>query len=124
MHQSWARVAALCIGLLCTTLGYAATPAKGDASPPAAGQFDASLSPMRARVERFATDQSALERCYRLTLSDNRRQRLEKFYHQQMDALTAVDFDGLDQSGRIDYLLLRNKIDFESRQLEIGRAHV
>ena len=123
MHQSWARVAALCIGLLCTTLGYAATPAKGDASPPAAGQFDTSLSPMRARVERFATDQSALERCYRLTLSDNRRQRLEKFYHQQMDALTAVDFDGLDQSSRIDYLLLRNKIDFESRQLGHQKEH-
>jgi uncharacterized protein (DUF885 family) len=123
MHQSWARVAAVSIGLFCTTWGHAAAPAKGDISPPAAGPFDASLSPMRARVERFASDESALERRYRLRFSDNRRQRLEKFYHQQMDALKGVDFDTLDQPGRIDYLLLKNKIDFESRQLGHQKEH-
>jgi uncharacterized protein (DUF885 family) len=123
MHQSWVRSAAVWIALLCTVSGHAATPAGGEKRPPPALEFDASLSPMRARVERFSTDWAALLRCYDVALSDNRRQRLEAFYRQQSDALKGVDFDKLDQAGRIDYLLLRNKIEFESKQLAHRKEH-
>jgi uncharacterized protein (DUF885 family) len=123
MHHAWARSLTVWIGLFCLASTHAAAPVKGDPSPPASVVFDASLSPMRARVERFATDEAALERCYRLTLSENRRHRLDTFYRQQADALKGVDFDKLNQADRIDYLLLRNKIEFESKQLAHRKEH-
>jgi uncharacterized protein (DUF885 family) len=123
MHHSWARSLAVWVGLLCVVSAYAAGPEGGAKDPPAAAEFDASLSPMRGRVERFSTDWGALERRYRLALSDDRRKRLDEFYRRQSDALNGIDFDKLDQAGRIDYLLLRNKIDFESKQLAHQKEH-
>src|SRR5690349_9443238 len=42
------------------------------------------------------------------------RDRIERY----LADLGAVDFNSLDQGGRIDYLLFKAKLNFEARQLE------
>ena len=76
-----------------------------------------STGPMRAVVERFAEDRGALYRYLGQGDSQRRRERVERFLREQGAALDAVDFDALDRPGRIDYLLLRNTLAFETRQV-------
>jgi hypothetical protein len=87
----------------------------------AAEPADASLSVVRGVIERYAADQGALLRCYSLSMSDARRERLGRFYAEQARALDAVDFAALDRAGRVDYLLLKKTIEFEVKQLEHAR---
>jgi uncharacterized protein (DUF885 family) len=76
---------------------------------------------MRGIIERYAADQGALQRCYSLGFSEKRRERLGQFYSEQQKVLAGVDFEQLDRAGRVDYLLLKNAIEFDLRQLEHGR---
>jgi uncharacterized protein (DUF885 family) len=82
---------------------------------------DASLSVMREVIERFAADRTALERSYPLWLSDGRQQRMARFFQEQSTRLSAIDFDALDRPGKIDYVLLKNTIAFETKQLDHHR---
>jgi hypothetical protein len=106
------------VGFACMAPAWAAAPAPDQQQVASAEPVDSSLSPMRGRIERFADDLRAIERCYSLKFSDARRQRLQRFFTEQGAALQAMPFEPLDQAGRIDYLLLKNKIEFEARQLE------
>lgn len=78
---------------------------------------DPSLSVMRDLIERFSTDEAALNRRYNISIAPERVERFQKFYEGQLQQLQAVDFDKLDQDGRIDYLLLQNHVRFELQQL-------
>lgn len=82
---------------------------------------DPSLSPLRDRIARYTTDLAALERRYAVPGSEARRERLGQFFAEQQRGLEDVNFDALDQDGRIDYLLLRNRLRFERQQLEHRR---
>jgi uncharacterized protein (DUF885 family) len=83
----------------------------------AAPAADTSLSPMRAVIERFATDEDALERRHRLSVSARRQERLQEFYAAQRQALDRMDFDALDRDGQIDYVLLRTRLGFLLKEL-------
>lgn len=73
--------------------------------------------PVRQAIERFSTDLGALERFHNVPSSTTRLERLRKFYTDQSKALESMDFDSLDQASRIDYLLFRNQLVYETRQL-------
>lgn len=73
------------------------------------GGFD-----MPAAVARYTTDRQTLERYYATRLSHERRQALEQFWATWLEFLDQqVPFDSLDVSGRIDWLLLRAKLQQE-----------
>jgi uncharacterized protein (DUF885 family) len=88
------------------------------AAPPPA--LDPSVSPTRAVVDRYALDAAALERSG-VRLSDASRERAAGFLRDRTKELEAVDFEKLDQDGRVDYLLLRTKLAFELTDLEHER---
>ncbi|MBI3461752.1 MAG: DUF885 family protein [Planctomycetes bacterium] len=48
------------------------------------------------------------------------REQRKQAYENWRTALERLDFDGLSQSDRIDYLLLKNHIDYQLRRLEFG----
>ena len=69
-------------------------------------------------IERFETDRRALERYYGWrVLSEEHFERLGRFYDEWLAALGAIDFDGLNQSGRIDHLLMRHRLDYLKKSL-------
>ena len=78
---------------------------------------DLSVSPTRSLIESFRSDRAALERLYNVELSTNRTARLHRLFDDNLTALEQMDFQSLDQPGRIDWLLFRNQLQFEQREL-------
>jgi uncharacterized protein (DUF885 family) len=90
------------------------------APPPAVtSDLDPSRSEMRVMIERFVADRTTLTRAYAIERSASERERLTRFYREWLDRLPKLDFDSMSQEGRIDYLLFRNHLQHEVRQLEL-----
>lgn len=69
-------------------------------------------------IERHETDRNELSRFYGgRVLSESHAERLEKFYDEWAASLEKVDFDGLSQAERIDYLLMRHRLEYRKKSL-------
>ena len=73
----------------------------------------ATTSELRDLVDRFSQDRAAIQRFYTMQGSTTRRDRLRTFYDAWLAKLPAVRFDGLSLEGKVDYVLLRNRIEYE-----------
>ncbi len=117
--------------LLVVGMGEAAQPgADSSAAEAAAAEAGASWVPdvselmstgssgLRDVVARFTNDRQLLLRRHDVTHSRDRRDALRSFYLQWQSALEGVDFSELGIDGRIDDLLLGNKIGYELRVLD------
>jgi uncharacterized protein (DUF885 family) len=75
-------------------------------------------SELRDLVDRFALDRQALLRFHSVTGSNERRARLRAFQQAWLKALPKVDFAKLSRAGQVDYVLLRNHIEYSLKLLE------
>src|SRR5262249_10228730 len=48
-----------------------------------------------------------------------RQKKLEGFFAGQVRLLEAMNFDAFSQAGKVDYLLLRNRLEHEQKQLAV-----
>jgi uncharacterized protein (DUF885 family) len=83
------------------------------------GDLDDSTSAMRPLIERYAADRVSLSHAYDAPLSEVRRTRFSKFYNDWIANLQKIDFDRLDEDGKVDYLLFDNHLRYQLRQLAI-----
>jgi hypothetical protein len=79
--------------------------------------LDTGASEMRPAIEWYEVELRDLNRVYGLPGSALRRAKLERFYTGQLQVLDKVNFDALSQAGRVDYLLLRDRLLREQKQL-------
>ena len=79
----------------------------------------AGTSELRPLIERFSADRDSLNRVYAIRFSETRRARFDRFYGEQQEALRKVNFDTLSHDGRVDYILFRNYLDRQRRQLSL-----
>jgi uncharacterized protein (DUF885 family) len=93
--------------------------ARAKAAPPEANGAKAPVSEMRSAIERYALDRGSLGRSYPVTVSRARRERFKKFYSEWLASLQSQDFDSMSQDGKIDYILFRNHLEYELRQIGI-----
>jgi hypothetical protein len=98
---------AVLVAVLATPSVFAA-PA---AIPPAA----APASELAALVDRYSTDRQTIFRRYPVDYSAERYARLSRFYTDWQQELAAVPFESLSVEGRIDAVLLANRIEYEQR---------
>jgi uncharacterized protein (DUF885 family) len=77
------------------------------------------VSEMRAAIERYTVDRSSLQRSYPVATSPTRRERFRKLYNDWLASLLKLDFDSMSQDGKIDYILFKNHLEYELRQLDI-----
>lgn len=103
--------------------GWAITAGTTHASSPDRTERS-SVHGMRAVIEQFTADSRSLERAYSVDISPTRIARYEKFYEDMGSRLAAIDFDGLSQEDKIDYLALRNRISSELHQLAIRKKQI
>lgn len=69
-------------------------------------------------IERYETDRSELARFYgNRVLSSSHAKRMARFHGESIEALDKVDFDGLSQEGRVDYLLMKHRLEYERKAL-------
>jgi len=81
-------------------------------------------SEMRPIIEYYAVDRGSLLRSYPVSISPARRERFEKFYSDALERMQKLNFDAMSQAGKVDYLLLKNHLDYELRQLAIQAKQV
>ena len=79
----------------------------------------APVSEMRSAIERYTVDRGSLTRSYPVAVSPARRERFKKFYSEWLASLPSLDFDSMSQDGKIDYILFKNHLEYELRQLDI-----
>ena len=77
-------------------------------------------SELRGLIELYQADLGSLERTYPVRMSLARHERLKEFYLQWLSLLGKTAFENLSQDGKIDYLLLKNYLEHELRDLEIA----
>jgi uncharacterized protein (DUF885 family) len=80
---------------------------------------DVPQSEMRGVIERYTADRGSLARFYSVEASSSRRARMKQFYSEWLVAIAKLNFDSMSQDGRIDYILFKNHLDHELRQLDI-----
>jgi hypothetical protein len=93
-------------------LSCVAAGAGGGATPSGGGD-------LRERIERYQADRGALGRFYTFEGSPSRVERLRRSCADWRAELDALDFDALDQDGRIDWLLLRAEMGGD--ELDLAR---
>jgi hypothetical protein len=98
---------AVLVAVLATPSAFAAPAA---VPPPAAP-----ASELAALVDRYSTDRQTLFRRYPVDHSAERYARLSRFYSEWQKELAAVPFESLSVEGRIDAVLLGNRIEYEQR---------
>ncbi|HWC78058.1 MAG TPA: DUF885 family protein, partial [Blastocatellia bacterium] len=82
-------------------------------------ELRSSQSELRGVIERHVADRGNLFRFYTAQTSPNRNARLRQFYSGWLAVLAKIDFSALSHDGKIDYLLFKNYLDHELRQLDI-----
>ena len=82
-----------------------------------AQEVDPSLPPVRALIEAYQEDASALRRFHPWRMSMARHQRMGTLIEQFSHRLNGIRFAPLSQEERIDYLLFQNQLKFDERRL-------
>ena len=78
--------------------------------------LDTGTSEIRPVIERYEVELRDLNRVYPLPGSAVRQAKLEKFYADQLQLLDRIHFDAMSQAGKVDYLLLRSRLEREQKQ--------
>ena len=95
------------------------TKASGAAETPDASEARVPESEMRPIIEYYVVDRGSLTRSYPVANSPARRDRFRKFYSDALERIQKLDFDSMSQEGKVDYVLFKNHLEHELRQLDI-----
>jgi uncharacterized protein (DUF885 family) len=122
------RYLAVVISLLLLSLSVARPVVQAGFAPPQQNQtanapdlkdLDTGASELRHVIERYVADRGSLTRSYPVESSPVRATRFRQFYADWLAMLGKLDFDSLSQDGKVDYLLLKNHLQYEAQQIEI-----
>ena len=80
---------------------------------------DLAPSEMRPIIEYYIADRGSLQRSFFVTNSPARRERFRKFYSDALERIQKLNFDVMSEEGKVDYILFRNHLEHELRQLDI-----
>jgi uncharacterized protein (DUF885 family) len=76
---------------------------------------------MQDDIRRYTADSRTVSQAYQLPWSGVRNERMERLYQEWEAQLPRIDFDALNQHGRVDYILLRNELTSELNRLQLQR---
>ncbi len=79
---------------------------------------------MQDSIRRYTADYHTVSRAYDMPWSEARFERFDKMYHDWQGLLPSLDFDALNQQGRIDYILLRNELTSELSRLSLQKQRL
>ncbi len=80
---------------------------------------DLAPSELRPLLEYYIADRGSLQRSFFVNNSSARRDRFRKFYSDALERIQKLNFEGMSQEGKVDYILFRNHLEHELRLLDI-----
>src|SRR4051812_33288187 len=97
----------------------ASTPAEALASVPNLNTLISNTTSELAPVlERYSADLASVNRRYDASDSPDQRRRMRDFYMSWRQRLTEIPFEKLKQEGRVDYVLLDNRLKYQLALLD------
>jgi len=78
--------------------------------------YNDSPSRLRGVIEKYDEDVSILDRFYSAQTSSNRSTRFRQLYNDELQLLNSLNFDTLNHSEQIDYLLFKNLLEHELKE--------
>ncbi len=81
-------------------------------------------SRLRGVIEKFDDDIGILNRFYSAQTSPNRIARFKQLYDEKLQFIKGLNFDGLNHDEQIDYILLRNHLESEIKELSRTEAQL
>jgi hypothetical protein len=82
----------------------------GKASADTSAVDDLAPSEMRSTLEYYVVDRGSLQRSFPVASSPARRERFRKFYSDALERIQKLNFDGMSQEGKADYILFRTHL--------------
>jgi hypothetical protein len=82
-------------------------------------EFARGESTLRTAVQRYVQDVAGLQRRFPVDYSPARIARLRKLAEGWKQRLAELDFASLNAEGRVDYIALRNRIDYDLERLKL-----
>ena len=79
--------------------------------------FNESPSRLRGMIEKFEEDYGAINRFYTAFTSANRISRMRGLYRGYLSDLEGQNFDSLNHDEQVDYILFKNYLEHEIREL-------
>src|SRR5688500_18683861 len=79
---------------------------------------------MEENVRRYSADWFTVSRAYELPWSQTRFERFDKMNGDWQARLSQMDFEALQQQGRVDYILLRNELTAQLDQQALRRERL
>lgn len=86
---------------------------------PELADLTAAHSEMETAIERFQADRESLEHSFTISGFPRRQARTRQLLLGWLGTLANMDFDAMSPDGRIDYVVFKNYLDHELRQLDI-----
>jgi uncharacterized protein (DUF885 family) len=99
-----------------SVLLLASTPLAQIGSEEVAG-YNEPPSRIRGVIEKFNEDRGVLDRFYSARTSANRSTRMSRLYSDELEMLGRLNFDKLDHDEQIDYLLFKNYLEHQQKEL-------
>ncbi|HTW79995.1 MAG TPA: DUF885 family protein [Terracidiphilus sp.] len=75
-------------------------------------------------IEQYSADYESLAQKYNAFASQSRIERMEKFDHDELAQLAAIDFDALSQEDKVDYLLLKYRLNGDLHRTAIRKKQI
>ena len=76
-------------------------------------------SEMEDLIVRYSIDRYTATRSVGNEMSPERLARMKEFFNAWLASLGKLNFDAMSQAGKVDYILFRNYLEYEQRQLEL-----
>src|SRR4029453_7484875 len=124
--RTLAPIFVISAAILVSGLQFQGSAQRRTTSRPAAGadSTDPGPSEMRPIIEYYIADRGSLQRSYPVASSPARRERFRKFYSNALERIQKLNFDGMSQEGKVDYILFRTHLEHELRQLYIKKKQL
>ncbi len=100
-------------------LGCALLTQAEDSATPVALQ-----NPLPQLIHEYQEDHGNLQRYYRFTFSELDQDRLTQFYQDYQASIDEIHFDSLNQDGKVDFLLMRNHLDYQLKLVDYRSRRV
>ncbi len=88
---------------------------------PTIGRLKESESDLRATIERYTDDLGSFERSAPPSSSSPRDVATVAFLNGWLQELNALDFDQLNRSGQVDFILFRNELEHSIQEIQRDR---
>src|SRR5687767_7217857 len=109
------------LGLILFGVSYLITAQPGNSD---LSSYNEPPSRFRGMIEKFGEDQAILNRFYSAQTSANRTARFRQLFADELALLGRISFESLNHDEQIDYLLFKNYLEHEIKELARNDAQL